>query len=399
MTTSAQQIRAWKGPAILSYGYRPFFFLATLWAALAMGLWVFMLAGRSPLPLAMDAVSWHAHGLLFGYGWAVIAGFLMTAVPNWTGRFPIVGWPLAGLVALWMAGRLAMSIAGYLPGWAVVAVDLAFPLALIAAIAREIIAGKNWRNLKVLAILLALLAANVGYHAEAQTGYAAGGFSARAALAALVAMIALIGGRIVPSFTRNWLAARKAPFLPTPAGRADAYVMALTVAALVVWVIWPHSVAAGTLCLAAALANLWRLWRWRGLHCLSEPLVWVLHAGYLFLALGFATVGLAALGIGPESVAKHLWMAGAVGLMTLAVMTRASLGHSGLPLVAGPGISSIYVAVIASVALRVAAGWWPGPVWVMHLSGVLWIMAMAGFVVLYAPILTRARVAKRASPR
>jgi len=400
MTTSAQQIRDWKGPAILSYGYRPFFLLATLWAALAMALWVFMLAGRAPLPVAMDPVSWHAHGLLFGYGWAVIAGFLMTAVPNWTGRFPIVGWPLAGLVALWLTGRVAMSVSALLPGWAVALADLAFPVVLIAAILREIVAGKNWRNLRVMVVLAVLLAANAGYHGEAASGYAAGGYSARAALAALVMLIALIGGRIVPSFTRNWLAARKSAALPAPLGRGDIGVMAVSVAALALWVVWPGERLVGMACLLAGLANLWRLARWQGLRCLSEPLVWVLHVAYLFIPLGFVVVGLAAMGIGAEGAAKHLWMAGAVGLMTLAVMTRASLGHSGLPLTAGAGVSALYLALIASVVARLALGWWPGAGWLTHLAGAGWIAAMGGFALLYWPILTRPKAAaKRANRR
>ena len=115
MTTSAEKIRAWKGPAILSFGFRPFFLLAGIWAALAMALWVLMLTGRDVLPTAFDPVSWHAHEFLFGYLSAVLAGFLLTAVPNWTGRLPIVGWPLAALVALWAAGRAAVAISVLLP--------------------------------------------------------------------------------------------------------------------------------------------------------------------------------------------------------------------------------------------------------------------------------------------
>lgn len=400
MRTSAQRIRDWDGPAILGYGYRPFFLFATLWAALAMALWIAMLSGGEPLPITLDPVSWHAHGLIFGYTWAVIAGFLMTAVPNWTGRFPIVGWPLALLFGLWLLARVAMSVSALLPGWAVVAADLAFPLALTGAIAREILAGKNWRNLKVLLILGVMLAANAGFHWQASQGdYAAGSLSARVALAAVVALIALIGGRIVPSFTRNWLAARKSATLPAPVGRGDHAVTGIGVAALAVWALWPGAVLTGVMCLVAAIATLWRLARWQGLRCLREPLVWVLHLAYLFIPMGFVAVGLAALGIGAESAAKHLWMAGAVGLMTLAVMTRASLGHSGLPLTAGAGVSAIYLALLISVLARFAAGWWPGLGWLTHLAATGWIAAMAGFAVLYWPILTRPKSAAKKPSR
>lgn len=400
MRTSAQRIRAWDGPAILGYGYRPFFLFATIWAALAMALWVAMISGGEPLPITLDPVSWHAHALIFGYTWAVIAGFLMTAVPNWTGRFPLAGWPLALLLGLWLLARVAMSVSALLPGWVVVASDLAFPLVLTGAIAREILAGKNWRNLKVLSILGVMFAANAGFHWQASQGhYAAGSLSTRAALAAVIALIVLIGGRIVPSFTRNWLAARKSTALPAPIGRGDHAVAGVCVTTLTVWTLWPDAALSGWLCLVAAFASLWRLARWQGLRCLGEPLVWVLHVAYLFIPLGFAAVGLAALGIGAETAAKHLWMVGAVGLMTLAVMTRASLGHSGLPLAAGAGVSAIYLALIISVLARFAAGWWPGLGWLTHLAATGWIAAMAGFAVLYWPILTRPKVAPKKANR
>ena len=157
MTSSAEQMRAWRGPALLTYGFRPFFFGAGVWAALAMTLWVPMLSGRLTLPTAFDPVSWHAHEFLFGYVAAVIAGFLLTAVPNWTGRLPIVGWPLGALFALWLIGRLAVAASLHLPPIAVALADLAMPVALAAVIGREIVAGKNWRNLIVLAMLGVLI--------------------------------------------------------------------------------------------------------------------------------------------------------------------------------------------------------------------------------------------------
>ena len=165
--------------------------------------------------------------------------------------------------------------------------------------------------------------------------------------------------------------------------------------ALAIWAVWPATALTGILCLFAALASLWRLTRWQGIRCLREPLVWVLHIAYLFIPLGFAAVGLAALGFGAETAAKHIWMAGAVGLMTLAVMTRASLGHSGLPLTASAGITAIYLALILSVLARFAAGWWPGATWLTHLAATGWIAAMAGFAVVYWPILTRPKVASK----
>jgi len=159
MTTSAEQMRAWNGPAILSYGFRPFFLFGSIWAAVAMLLWVFMLSGHKVLATAFDPVSWHAHEFLFGYLGAILAGFLLTAVPNWTGRLPMVGWPLGALVGLWIAGRLAMATSAFLPWGVAAAIDLAFPLALFAALAREVVTGRNWKNLPVLALLLSMFIA------------------------------------------------------------------------------------------------------------------------------------------------------------------------------------------------------------------------------------------------
>jgi len=215
--TSAERMRAWHGPALLTYGFRPFFLLGALWAALAMVLWVFALSGALDLPTRLDPVSWHAHAFLFGYLGAIIAGFLLTAVPNWTGRLPVVGWSLGALVALWVAGRAAVLVSATLPVWVAPAIDLSFPLALGAVILREIVAGRNWRNLVVLALLGVFALANLTFHVEALRGiHAAQGVGLRLGLSTVIVMIALIGGRIVPSFTRNWLVKRGATALPAP---------------------------------------------------------------------------------------------------------------------------------------------------------------------------------------
>lgn len=217
MASTAEQMRAWNGPALLTYGFRPFFFGAGLWAVIAMLLWLPMLGGHATLPTAFDPVSWHAHEFLFGYLGAVVAGFLLTAVPNWTGRLPIVGWPLGAIFALWILGRGAVAFSAGAPPVLVALADLLFPVALAAAIAREIVAGRNWHNLIVLAMLAALILGNAAFHWEAAHGaHAAQGVGLRLGLGAGIMMIGVIGGRIVPSFTRNWLVGRRSPILPTP---------------------------------------------------------------------------------------------------------------------------------------------------------------------------------------
>lgn len=396
MTTSAEKMRAWQGPAILSFGFRPFFLFGAIWAALAMVLWLLMLTGVWSLPTAFDPVSWHAHEFLFGYLGAILAGFLLTAVPNWTGRLPMIGWPLAGLVALWAIGRLAVAVSAALPWQVVMALDLAFLLTLSAVLAREIVAGRNWKNLIVLVLVLALALGNALFHIDAaQGGYPAGGMGLRIGVGVAVMMISVIGGRIVPSFTRNWLAQRHSPTLPVPFGRADGIVLLITLVALIVWVIWPAQPVTAVLCGLAGVAQLWRLARWAGRHTGAEALVWVLHVSYGFVPLGFLAMAAGQFLPGMQTAAQHVWMAGAVGLMTLAVMTRASLGHSGRALHATRPITAIYAALILAVVARFLAGSLPAETWLLHLAGTAWIAAFAGFAVVYWPILTRPKLSAR----
>lgn len=252
MSSTAQQMRAWRGPAILTFGFRPFFFGAAVWATLSTALWIPMLSGVSILPTAFDPVSWHAHAFLFGYLSAVVAGFVLTAVPNWTGRLPIVGWSLGGLFALWVAGRIAVAVSGLLPSLLVAIVDVAFPVTLGLVIAREIVAGKNWRNLIVLAMLAVFTFGNALFHWEAARGeYAAHGYGLRLGLGAGLMMIGVIGGRIVPSFTRNWLAKRGTGRLPTPPmQRFDKLALVCLMAGLLLWVLVPtHPVTGAALLL------------------------------------------------------------------------------------------------------------------------------------------------------
>jgi len=388
MTTTAAQMRAWQGPALLTYGFRPFFFGAGLWALLAMGLWIPMLSGHLALPTAFDPVSWHAHAFLFGYLGAVIAGFLLTAVPNWTGRLPIVGWPLGGLAVLWLLGRLAVSVSEGVSPLLVALADLAFPVALALVLAREIIAGRNWRNLIVLAMLTVFTLGNAVFHWEAaQGGMPAQGMGLRIALGAAIMMIGVIGGRVVPSFTRNWLVKRGAGRLPAPPmQRFDKLALLVLLGALILWVLWPAARITGVALSVAGLVHLLRMARWAGDRTGAEPLVWVLHAGYAFVPLGALGLGAALLwpGVVGLAAAQHLWMAGAVGVMTLAVMTRATLGHSGQVLTAGRGTQAIYALMILSVVARLAAGVMPAQAGALHmLAGAGWLGAFGLFAVIY----------------
>ena len=397
MTTTAEQMRAWRGPAILSFGFRPFFLGAALWAALAMALWIFALSGAYVLPTAFDPVSWHAHEFLFGYVSAVIAGFLLTAVPNWTGQLPIVGWPLGGLFALWVTGRAVVLCSAGLPPVAVAAADLAMPVALTGFLAREIIAGRNWRNLIVLVMLGTFTLANAVFHWEAAQGaYAAEGYGLRTGLGATLMLIGLIGGRIVPSFTRNWLVRLGPGRLPVPPmQRFDKIALLALFIALCAWVAAPDMQATAATLLVAGGLHLARLARWAGNRTRAEPLLWILHVGYLFLPLGAITLAASILlpGLFGGAAALHLWMAGAAGTMTLAVMTRATLGHTGQALTAGKGTVGLYLSLLTAVLARLAAGLWPDHATLLHtLAALAWIAAFSGFALVFGPAILRRRV-------
>lgn len=392
VTTTAQQMRAFKGAAIWSYGFRPFFFFGAAWAALVLALWLPFLTGRISLPIAYSPVLWHVHEMIYGYVSAVIAGFLLTAVPNWTGRLPVVGTPLMLLFAVWVAGRAAILTSAWIGAPAAAAIDLAFLLLLALAMAREIIASGNWKNLRVLAVLALYWSGNAVFHAEVITE-ADTGYGLRVGIAAVIFLIALIGGRIIPSFTRNWLAQRRSATLPAPFDRVDMAAMAVTAAALTTWVAAPRAQATAAAAILAAIINVYRLMRWRGIDTFAEPLVTILHAGFAFIPVGFA---LLALGIAAPSViastgALHGWTAGAIGIMTLAVMTRASLGHTGQPLTATRLIKAIYVAIIVAALARIIAAFDIMRDAMLLVSTASWIAAFTGFCIVYGPLLLRAR--------
>lgn len=386
--TSAEQIRAWQGPALFSFGFRPFFLFAALWAAFAMVLWITALSGTLDLPTRFDPVSWHAHEFLFGYLGAVLAGFLLTAVPNWTGRLPLVGWPLAALFAVWCAGRIAVLFSATLPTDLAAVIDLAFPLVLGATILREIVAGKNWRNLMVLSLLAVFTLADALFHLDAARGvYAAQGMGLRLGIATAIMMISVIGGRIIPSFTRNWLAREGHDARPTPPmQRFDKAVLLVSIAGLLLWVTLPNAPFTAVALLATGVLHLARLTRWQGHHTGAEPLVWVLHLSYAFVPLGAIALGLAGLIGTGTAAAQHLWMAGAIGSMTLAVMTRATLGHTGQPLLADRWTLMIYLALLGSVAARIGADAVP---MLTDVAGALWLLAFGGFAVVYGRLLLR----------
>ncbi len=392
MTTSAEPAHAYAGPAILSVGFRPFFLGGALWAALVVAIWLPVLSGTLTLPSAFTPFEWHVHELIWGYIPAIIAGFLLTAVPNWTGRAPIAGRSLLLLFLVWVLGRAAVFFSLWLSPELAAAADLFFLIALGATVARELIAGDNRRNLKLLAVIGLLLAGNGLFHWQAitQTG---NGEGTRLGIAAVLVLIMLIGGRIIPSFTRNWLAARDKGRLPANFDRMDAALIAISAVALVAWIAVPEHKATAFLFVIAGCANLVRLGRWAGERTLSEPLVLILHFAFAFVPLGFLLMALAIQwpGVLLQSGAVHAWTSGAIALITLAVMTRASLGHVGRPLTATWPVQLIYAAALLAVGARLVAAFDILREPLLQLSAAAWVAAFLGFVVVFGPLLITQR--------
>ena len=377
-------------PTILSAGFRPFFLLSALWSAVAIPLWLMFFTGDAAVPTALPPTVWHVHEMVFGFGAATVAGFLLTAIPNWTGRMPLQGGSLAFLVLLWAAGRLAVFLSAIIGAEAAMVFDLAFPLVFLFAVAREIVAGRNWRNLPMLAALSLLLAGNLLVHLEAVGVAETAALGNRIGVATLLMLISFVGGRIVPSFTRNWLS-KQQPEIAAPASfdRVDRAALAATGIALAVWAAVPESPAAPWVELAAGVALGGRLIRWRGQATWREPLLLVLHFGYGWLALGFLCLAIDGLtGLLPQTTALHALTVGAIGTMTLAVMTRATLGHTGRPLTAGPGTVTIYALVTLAALLRLLAPLGGAEyLLILWLAGAAWSGAFGLFALLYGRLL------------
>ena len=376
-----------QGWPVLAAGFRPFFLAAAIQAAVAILVWLPVFFGEVSLTSAFAPRDWHVHEMLYGYLPAVITGFLFTAIPNWTGRLPIQGTPLLGLVVVWIAGRLCVTFSAETTWWVAMLVDAGFLLLVALAAAREIVAGRNWRNLAVVLLVVFLLAGNVAFHLEAHFRGAAD-VAIRIGIAVVVLLISLIGGRIIPSFTRNWLVRENPGRLPAPFGRFDLLVVALGGLALLCWIVAPDYRATGVALALAGLLHFVRLARWAGERTLRERLLLILHVGYAFVPLGFLLNALAAFGYVLPSAGVHAWMAGGAGIMTLAVMTRATLGHTGQELTASAATQTIYAAIVIAALARICAVLNPahGEV-LLHVAAFAWVVAFLGYAIAFGPLL------------
>ncbi|HVY32045.1 MAG TPA: NnrS family protein [Polyangiaceae bacterium] len=381
------------GVALFRKGFRPFFLLAALHALAFVPLWLAVLHGSfAPHPYWTPAV-WHAHEMLSGFATAVIAGFLLTAVGNWTQRETATGGALMALVVLWLAGRAAIFFADSLPRATPALVDLAFLPALMVTLARPLLASQNKRNFVMLAVLGALFATNLVTHLEA-LAVLGGGVGRRGNLVAvdiIVLLISIIAGRVLPLFTRN---ATHVETIRSIAWLDRASIAALLVTCLHDALRGPDTRLAGLLAGAAGLLTGARALHWGARHTRRDPLLWILHVGYGWLVLGLLLRG-ASLLLGPPlaSMATHALTVGAIGTLTLGMMARVALGHTGHMLAAPAPMTAAFVAITLAALIRTGAPLFPAHyLTALVAAGVFWTLAFLIFLLTYSPLLLRPRI-------
>jgi len=378
-------------------GFRPFFLGGSVFAGLAIPLWIAVFSDLISVGSSASPMDWHAHEMVFGFFGAILGGFLLTAMPNWTGSPALSGDKLLGLFLTWVGGRIAML--AFLLGdpsvpvvaFGVAVADLAYPVLLVIYAANQVAAAKAIHNLPVVIMVGLFGMANVLFHIAPVTRLDRL-FGPHLALAVAAILIALIGGRIIPSFTRNWLVARSNPVLPADFSLVDKIALILVVVGMVAWVFAPDSVYTGLVLGLAAVWGLVRLWRWRGLQTCSEPLLLILHIGYLWFVASLAALSLNILlpGMLPGATALHVLTAGGIGVMILAVMTRVVRGHTGRPLTADRTAVAIYLLVNGGAVIRILAPWLPPDyATVAAIGGLLWSAAFLLFAYTYGPWLFR----------
>jgi uncharacterized protein involved in response to NO len=378
-------------PAIAAKGFRPFFLLAGSFAALILPVWLLTLAGVLGPAGYLDAVTWHAHEMIFGFAVAVFAGFLLTAVSNWTGRETLVGTPLLAAGALWIAGRVAVALAGLLPRGVPALVDLAFLPVLVLALARPLAATKNRRNFVMIAALTMMWTADLVIHLHA-LGVLAGGTRRAVALAldVIVLLMIVMTGRVVPMFTKNGTGVASVHGRPS----LDKAAIAAMVATTVLDVTTSDARIAGSAALVTAVLVAVRTSTWGTRHTARVPLLWILHAGHAWIVAGLALRAASAFTSAvPSVVATHALTVGAIGGLTLGMMSRVALGHTGRPLTSSRAVTLSFLAITLAAFVRVVGPLVALPAYLLtvYAAGILWTAAFVVFVVVYAPVLMTAR--------
>lgn len=384
--------------ALFEYGFRPFFLLAGAYGAAGLLAWIGLFSGAFALPLAWPEMLWHGHEMVFGFAAAGMGGFMLTAVPNWTGAAPLRGSRLAVLTLLWLAGRVAMWGCAALPGPLVALLDLAFLPALAVSVGGSLVAQipvSGYRNAVFLVLLTLLWLGDLLTQLDALGAWPGAALPGlHLGIDVLLLAITMVGGRIIPTFTANALRlAGGGSALPRSYRPLDAASIIGMVAYLLADTLIGGGPVLGAIALFAVVANGARLALWQPLATWRNPLLWVLHLGYGWLVLGLALSGVANLAPAalPPTTALHALTAGAIGTMLLAVMSRAALGHTGRPLAAPPAVVSAYAAISIAAALRVIAPLTAASLPLLIAAGLIWALGMALFTAAFAPILLRPR--------
>ncbi len=384
----AQSAAPLQGWPLLRLGFRPFYLGTALLACLAVPLWIAIFLGRIQVQLPMSPLLWHAHEMLFGFAAGVVVGFLLTAVKAWTGLETARGPLLGALALLWLAARLASLVAPY----AVYAtLDMLLLPAVAAVLLRVLIKAGNKRNIPLICLLLLMAAANLVFHLSVLGIVAVPAVSALYAELALILMVvSVITGRVVPMFTRN-----VTPGLVINMPRKfELSLLAVTAVALALWVFAAPAPVVLVASLAAGVMHAVRLWKWHPQVTFKRPILWILHASYAWLPLGFVLLALAQLGWVVPSLAVHAFAVGVIGGLIIGMVTRTARGHTGRPLQPSRGEVVAYALVMLAAVLRVLV---PAvqPAWYAYaLEGAacLWAIAFAIYLVIYTPWLMRTRL-------
>jgi uncharacterized protein involved in response to NO len=368
--------------------FRPLFLLAALYAPLIVGLWIGFLYGGPDFFLEIaNPIMWHSHEMLYGFVAAGIGGFMFTAVANWTGRAPVQGLTLLTMCLLWIAGRVVMIVGGQLPLPIVTLIDISYLLMVAVVLGRELYLAGNKRNYILLGCVLLLLLSNIIYHLEIMGIVPPGQWGNRAGIGTVLLLLSIVGGRITPAFSRNWLnRVKPGALLPAESNRFDVMVLVMMLSIIPLWTLFPWSHITGYAFIGVGVLQAVRVLRWRGWAVIGEPLLLILHIGYSWISVGMVLSGAGILFGFPASAGLHALTTGAITTMILAVAARAGMGHSGREVESNQLLNLIFISITMTSVLRIMAAFSMSQ-FTIQLSGYLWILTFILFLVAMAPIL------------
>ena len=375
-------------PALLQLGFRPFFFLGALYSLISLLIWGGFYAGQiTPPAFLIDPISWHIHEMLYGFTLAIIAGFLLTAVVNWTGSAPIRQRHLVALCLLWLAGRIVINLDLGLPFWAILVIETSFIPVLLVSLAIPLIRANNRRNFLILLRLLVLFACDIWF---LKTGSKVPLYIA---LMMVLTMISLIGGRVIPAFTINALRRTGIQATQTPQPIVDKAAVASLIAVTVCLIVAQGTVILTVCAGLSAIIHGTRMRHYHSLKTGSDPMLWILHIGYSWLVIGLLLLALTGVGVFTLPVVIHTLTVGCIGSMTLGMMVRVTLGHTGRPLVSSSLTTLAFLLMQAAVLIRVV-----GPIimpeqtigWIVG-SATLWSFCFVIYLFVCAPMLFKPR--------